>query len=310
MPTSTGIISFKRYARQADFNALVTKDANTMYLITDSKSVYFGANQHGVSVEFYDTSLPGLLFPGKLYAVTTTTIENEGELDEVITRVTKFYRYDGTAIHEIGAIGDFNPISEDELENKTIDAEKNDILNLTLANFASGVVDSDILDGIGSHTSIATSQATIDLINQRVTSVFKLQKPGLELEGEEEEDILLILSGARTGYTWVIVSPGTLLGREINTGDLLVFVNDVTGVSITASDFIIIDNTEATDILRRLTSGFAENDLVALTSTGGIKSAGVHVVTAINSGSTDTELGTAKATYDLIVGMLTVVHYE
>ena len=159
-PTATGLIQFIHYAKKSDYLALAEREPSTLYLIQDSEEVYLGDHRYGVSVVFVNNALPPVLFTSKLYAVTTGS-------------TTKFYKFDGTSPIELqvsGAGGGITADSEDTLTNKTIDAASNEIKNLTVFNFAEGVVGENLSDtGSLDNETLPTALAVYSLISDMMT---------------------------------------------------------------------------------------------------------------------------------------------
>lgn len=76
------------------------------------------------------------------------------------------------------------------------------------------------------------------------------------------------LTTAKKGFFYQVSASGTLAGVSLTTNDQIVFISDVSGGVVQATDFIVIDNTE---------SGLSNGGLVVATASNGARmSAGVY----------------------------------
>lgn len=131
---ATNLLGFK-YGTQASYNSLVTKDANSLYFISDSNRIYKGDaliasnNIKNVSV------LPEVAnaFDGILYVVTENDKMSISILNAERTAFVTIATSDAVTTDGIAT-----------LTNKTISADNNTITDLIISNFKDGTVSTAI----------------------------------------------------------------------------------------------------------------------------------------------------------------------
>lgn len=148
-----------RYGTQSDYDKIVTKNDNYIYITSDSNKIYKGSVLVGADNIKVVDALPEAVnaFSGIFYVV-----ETDGEVTVSVLNKAK----DGFIT--IGGVKDaVTPDGTVTLTNKTIDADNNTITNLILSNFKDGTISTTILDSasasdekLPTEKAVATAIAT------------------------------------------------------------------------------------------------------------------------------------------------------
>lgn len=223
-----------RYLKGLKANLPLTGvDAESIYITTDTNEV-FRSTGNGQPLEQMTsvvtcTTLPGTGVQGKIYITATDDI----------------YRWNGTEFKPLAAKpGTFTATSTDELQNKTIDATKNTIQNLTVGNMAAAAVTNDGTLATDSATKLTTEHA----VKAYVDGVLSTVSLG-DLGGDLDASGAAFPANSVKGYYYPVTVAGTIGGMDLSIGDLVIARKDNASTTL-ATDWIKIDNTEASDILR------------------------------------------------------------
>ena len=131
--------------------------------------------------------------------------------------------------------------SSDVLTNKTINASSNTITNLTLAMFASGVVDTDTTLAGNSDTKVATQKAVKAYVDSSVTGLLKLKG---STDCSTNPNYPSALKGDLY-YVTVAGKIGGASGKSVDVGDVYVALADNAGgteASVGTSWFVMEHN--------------------------------------------------------------------
>lgn len=229
-------------------------NVNKLYVAkTEKKTYYFdGAEYQLVTTELTDliddTSVAG----DKVLSAEKVVALLNGKVDKVVGAVAENIAVftEGGNIADGGMkISDLSTASKTEtLTNKTIDAKGtgNNIQNIDIANFATGVVDTDTDLTANSDAKIPTQRAVKTYVDEVKASLVG----GLNYRGAIDASLEANLpTSIAKGDFYKVSVAGTIGGLDLQIGDMII-ANVEKAEAVTIADFDKIDNTEAPDILR------------------------------------------------------------
>ncbi len=203
----SNIFQFTLVSKKATYNALETKDANTMYAIVDTSEIYFDGNRVAAGNVRVVSELPKTSEANYVYVVTSG--EGKG-----------IYISTGESFTPIVTYGDFiTATSTDTLTNKTISASSNTISGLSTTNFDANAVSTtvnDVATALDTKlvTELAVSKKVKDINDALDNKVDKVEGSSLMTSDEHTK-----LEGIETGankYVHSTLAEGVQTGTSYN----------------------------------------------------------------------------------------------
>lgn len=212
----------------------VGSDSTSLYFTEDNLKVYKSTGN----------GQPLALYSDIVFIANTSGSGIQGKV-YVCTGDDKLYRWNGSTFVPLSEqASTFTATSVDALENKTIDATKNTITGLTVSNLDASAVSADNTLAAPSSSKL-TTETVVKAYVDGVLSSISLGDLGGDLDASQGA----FPANSIKGYYYPITVAGTIDGMQLSIGDLVIARKDDASTSL-AADWIKIDNTEASDILR------------------------------------------------------------
>lgn len=139
------------------------------------------------------------------------------------TTTNKFGVYNGSSWDYMGSSA-FTPTSTDTLTNKTIDADNNTIVDLTVTNLKSGVLDTDLSSVSASHDTIPSAKAVKDYADTILSS-----NDAMVFKGSIDASTNPNYPAGNAGDTYKISVAGKIGGASgvnVQVGDTIYCITD------------------------------------------------------------------------------------
>jgi len=266
------MIQFKR-GTLANYNLIASKDADTLYFITDTNQIFLGADEYTKSVQLV-TSWPTTgQIQGKLYVNTTLT--------PIVGRV-----WTGSAWQDVIG-GSASPSAISVINSLTHTGSAGDALDALQGPVITGLIDEKIdIDGltpfIGKVQGVATvaGDNALTLTTKGYVDGILAANDALIFKGTLGTGgtiTTLPTTGYAIGHTYKVIEAGTYAGKPANVGDLFIATVSVPPGSNANGNWVLVQTNETGTVIGPNTAN--NNALAAFDGTTGalIKDSGILI---------------------------------